>query len=181
MMLGRIPFLKLQDDDEVLTNILQNHYEVDEASSFSASSSTNPERMLLPVLLEFPATTLLATTMPADELPIDILPTAIVLAKKLPTITGMFHTMFPYELKVPCINDAAMIELTTQIQVSEGRYLNINYKLSNAQQFQLTNLLISHQHAFGWDYHYMKGLDPKICTHWIFIRDGCQPVRYPQC
>lgn len=42
---------------------------------------------------------------------------------------NMLHTLLPHELKISSISEKTMIELTTQIKVSEGKHLNIN-KLS---------------------------------------------------
>lgn len=112
MMLGKRYFMQLQDEDEVLSNIIQNHCEVEEASS---SHFVVLVRTLLPALL---ATTLPVTTLPATR--------------------SMSHTLLPYELKVPCVNEAVMIESTTQVQVLEGKYLNINNKL-NEEQLLLEN------------------------------------------
>lgn len=44
----------------------------------------------------------------------------------------------------------------------------------------LIELLKGQQQAFTWDYHDMKGLNPTLCTHNIYIREDCKPVRQPQ-
>lgn len=132
-------------------------------------------KTLLPIFLFLPS-----TTLPTNEIPIATLLAATLSTDKLPTTIGIFHTMLPYELKVPYVSETTMIELIIQIQVSEGRYLNINNKLSEEQQLQLVELMRSHQHAFAWDYHDMKGLDPKFYTYRIYIRDDCQLVGKPQ-
>lgn len=128
-MLGKISFLQLQDEDEVSSSIIQNRYEVEEASS-STSVKT-----LLPTLI---ATTLLVDDLPIATPPMNEHPIAILLAA-----TSTFHTMLPYELKVPCVNKATMIGLNILVQ---GRFFNIN-KLSEEQHLQLEDLLKSHQHA----------------------------------
>ena len=34
--------------------------------------------------------------------------------------------------------------------------------------------------AFAWSYKEMKGVDPLVCTHHIYIKEDCKPVRQPQ-
>lgn len=34
--------------------------------------------------------------------------------------------------------------------------------------------------AFAWDYNDVKCIHPSICTHHIYIKEDCKPVRYPQ-
>jgi hypothetical protein len=31
-----------------------------------------------------------------------------------------------------------------------------------------------------WDYTYMKGIHPDLCTHHIYIKEYCWPIRQPQ-
>lgn len=73
-------------------------------------------------------------------------------------------TLLPRELKLPNVSETTMIELTTQVPVSEGKYLNINSHLSQEKQLSLTNLLKNHKHAISWSYHDMKSLHPKLCN-----------------
>lgn len=42
------------------------------------------------------------------------------------------------------------------------------------------NVLQEHTTTFAWDYHDMKGIDPTLCMHKIYINDGFKPVRKPQ-
>jgi len=37
-----------------------------------------------------------------------------------------------------------------------------------------------HLDAFAWDYKEMKGVHPSVCTHHIYIKEGCKPMRQPQ-
>ena len=34
--------------------------------------------------------------------------------------------------------------------------------------------------AFAWSYKEMKGVHPLVCTHYIYIKEGCKPVRQPE-
>ena len=41
------------------------------------------------------------------------------------------------------------------------------------------SVLKKHKIAFAWDYSDMKGLHPKLCTHHIYTKDDCRPIRKP--
>lgn len=73
-----------------------------------------------------------------------------------------------------------MIELTKQLEVSPGIFLNINNKLARTQHESLTTLLKAHQHDFSLDYHDMQGLNPILCMHIIYINKDCKPIWQPQ-
>ena len=73
-----------------------------------------------------------------------------------------------------------MIESTTTVELSKGHKLHVNPKLTSTQMEQLKELLQSHEKAFAWDYGDMKGLSPTLCTHRIYINEGCLPLYQPQ-
>ncbi len=58
--------------------------------------------------------------------------------------------------------------------------LNINNELIASQMTSIIKLLQDSQQAFAWDYTNMKGLDPSLCMHKIFINSECKLVRQPQ-
>lgn len=91
----------------------------------------------------------------------------------------MFHTLFPYEIKMSCIDVASMSDIINQIEIASGRCLNINKKLTTTQQDSLTTLLQTHKQTSAWDYTEMKELDLKLCTHKIFIKEDNRPMRQP--
>ena len=45
---------------------------------------------------------------------------------------------------------------------------------------ELTKLLQKHEKDFAWDYGDMKGLSPTLCSHRIYINEGCLPLCQPQ-
>ena len=73
-----------------------------------------------------------------------------------------------------------MIESTTTIELSKNYNLHVITKLTPTQMKQLTELLQRHEKAFAWDYDDMKGLSPTLCTHRIYINDGCLTLCQPQ-
>jgi hypothetical protein len=73
-----------------------------------------------------------------------------------------------------------MSDLTKQVEVSSGRCLNINNRLSQSQQAKLVTMLQCQHRAFAWNYENMKGIDPLLCTHRIYIKEDCLPIRQPQ-
>jgi len=58
--------------------------------------------------------------------------------------------------------------------------LKINPSLSTSEEEQLCNLLRENLEAFAWNYKEMKGVHPLVCTHHIYIKEGCKPIRQPQ-
>ena len=86
------------------------------------------------------------------------------------------HQPLPCELKANPISETAMIESTTTVELSKGHNLHVNPKLTSTQMEQLTELLQKHEKAFAWDYGDMKGLSPTLCTHRIYINEGCLPL-----
>ena len=98
-----------------------------------------------------------------------------ILLKELDII----HQLLPCELDTSPISETAMIETTTTIELSKGHYLHVNPKLSSTQMEQLTKLLQKNEKAFAWDYGDMKGLSPTLCTHRIYINEGCLPLSQP--
>jgi len=66
------------------------------------------------------------------------------------------------------------------VEIEPGKTLNINPNLSLAQTKQLLKILQEQKEAFAWDYTDMKGIPADLCTHHIYIKEDCQPVRQPQ-
>ena len=58
--------------------------------------------------------------------------------------------------------------------------LQINPSLSALEEEKLYNLLRENLEAFAWRYMEMKGTHPSMCTHHIYIQEGCKPVKQPQ-
>ena len=66
------------------------------------------------------------------------------------------------------------------IEIEPGKTLNINANLTPEQETKLIHILTKHKNAFAWDYPDMKGIDPQLCTHHIYIENDAKPVRQPQ-
>ena len=73
-----------------------------------------------------------------------------------------------------------MVEKVVKTTIAPGKELNLSKSLSQEQHQDVLQLLQKHQDAFAWEYMDMKGLDPALCTHRIYISPDCKPVRQPQ-
>ena len=56
----------------------------------------------------------------------------------------------------------------------------ISSKLDTKQEEQLLEVLRKNKEAIGWTLTDLKGLDPSLCTHRIFLEDESRPVRVAQ-
>ena len=56
----------------------------------------------------------------------------------------------------------------------------ISSKLDIKQEKQLLHVLRWKEDAIGWTLMDLKGLDPSLCTHRIFLEDESRPVREAQ-
>eukprot|EP00253_Pinus_taeda_P026620 PITA_26620 len=66
------------------------------------------------------------------------------------------------------------------VEIEPGKTLNINADLTPEQETKLIHILTKYKDAFAWDYPDMKGIDPQLCTHHIYIENDSKPVRQPQ-
>ena len=66
------------------------------------------------------------------------------------------------------------------VEIEPGNTLNINANLTPEQETKLIHVLTKYKNAFAWDYPDMKGIDPQLCTHHIYIENDAKPVRQPQ-
>ena len=53
----------------------------------------------------------------------------------------------------------------------------ISSKLDSLQDFKLLNVLRKHKGAIGWNIADIKGINPLICTHRIYLEDNAKPSR----
>jgi hypothetical protein len=65
------------------------------------------------------------------------------------------------------------------IEIAPERPLNINANLDEQQQQKLIHVLSKYQQAFAWEYSDMKGIDPQLCTHHIYVEKEARPIRQP--
>eukprot|EP00253_Pinus_taeda_P006540 PITA_06540 len=63
------------------------------------------------------------------------------------------------------------------VEIEPGKTLNINADLTPEQETKLIHILRKYKEAFAWDYPDMKGIDPQLCTHHIYIENDARPVR----
>ena len=73
-----------------------------------------------------------------------------------------------------------MSEKIDKIEIAPGRQLNMSKSLCQAQHNDILQMLQKYQDSFSWDYTDMKGLDPTLYTHRIYISPNCKPVRQLQ-
>eukprot|EP00253_Pinus_taeda_P033590 PITA_33590 len=66
------------------------------------------------------------------------------------------------------------------VEIESGKTLNINANLNSEQEEKHIQLLRKYKEAFAWDYPDMKGIDPQLCTHHIYIEKDVRPVHQPQ-
>jgi hypothetical protein len=76
----------------------------------------------------------------------------------------------------PPQTSATISSKSTPVEIEPGKTLNINPNLTVVETQQLMKLLLEHKEAFAWDYTYMKGISPKLCTHRIYIKEDCRPI-----
>ena len=56
----------------------------------------------------------------------------------------------------------------------------ISLLLNTAQEHDLLNLLKKNKQALGWKISDLKGINPSICTHHIYLEEESKTVRQPQ-
>jgi hypothetical protein len=62
------------------------------------------------------------------------------------------------------------------VEIAPGKSLNINANLDEQQQQKLIQVLSKYQQDFSWEYSDMKGIDPQLCTHHIYIEKDARPI-----
>jgi hypothetical protein len=55
------------------------------------------------------------------------------------------------------------------VEIAPGKYMNINANLEEKQQQKIIQTLSKYHQDFAWDYSDMKGIDPQLYTHHIYI------------
>ena len=99
----------------------------------------------------------------------------------------MIEAVFDSELEEDPLKDVhdqtipvTFVANSKVVEIEPGKTLNINANLTSDQETKLVHLLRKYQGAFAWDYPDMKGIDPQLCTHHIYIEKDARPVRQPQ-
>ena len=62
------------------------------------------------------------------------------------------------------------------IEFGPEKTLKINPSLSALEEEKLCNMLSENLEAFAWSYNEMKGVHPLVCTHNIYVKEGCKLV-----
>ena len=62
----------------------------------------------------------------------------------------------------------------------QAKLVIISSQLNEEQEKQLLDVLQQNEQAIGWTLAYLRGLDPSLCTHRIFLEDESRPVREAQ-
>jgi len=96
----------------------------------------------------------------------------------LPLEEKVKETLNSYQIDL-CLANSTPIQVKN-IEFWPEKTLKTNPFLSTLEEEQLCNLLKENLESFAWDYKEMKGVHPLVCTHHIYIKEGCKPVRQPQ-
>ena len=94
----------------------------------------------------------------------------------LPLLTGD-EPMEPQQLELkplPAELKYAFLEENEQCPVV------ISSLLTTAQEYNLLHLLKKNKQALGWKISDLKGINPSICTHHIYLEEESRAVRQPQ-
>ena len=99
----------------------------------------------------------------------------------------MIEAAFDSEIEEDPLKDAhgqtipvTVVANSKVVEIEPGKTLNINANLTPDQETKLVNLLRKYQGEFAWDYPDMKGIDPQLCTHHIYIEKDARAIRQPQ-
>jgi hypothetical protein len=79
------------------------------------------------------------------------------------------------EQKIPTI----VFHNSKSVEIAPRRSLNINANLDEQQQQKIIQVLSKYQQDFAWEYSDMKGIDPQLFTHHIYIEKYTRPIRKP--
>ena len=52
--------------------------------------------------------------------------------------------------------------------------------MSTLEEEELCNMLRENLESFAWSYKEKKGVHLSMCTHHIYIKEGCKPVKQPK-
>jgi len=97
----------------------------------------------------------------------------------------MIEATFENELEEDPLKDThdqtiPTTSISNRKTIEPEKTLNINNNLTPKQEETLIQLLRKYKEAFAWDYPDMKGIDPQLCTHHIYIEKDARPIRQTQ-
>ena len=96
----------------------------------------------------------------------------------LPLEEEVKETLINHQIDL-CLAGSNSLRVKT-IEFGPEKIVKINPSLSTLEEEQLCKLLKENLEAFIWSYKEMKGVHPSVCTHHIYIKEGCKPIRQPQ-
>ena len=66
------------------------------------------------------------------------------------------------------------------LEANEEKHVVISTTLTEEQGIKLLKVLKENKRAIGWSILDLKGINPLICTHHIYLEENAKPVRQPQ-
>ncbi|RVW85026.1 Retrovirus-related Pol polyprotein from transposon 17.6 [Vitis vinifera] len=66
------------------------------------------------------------------------------------------------------------------LEENEEKPVVISATLTEEQEIKLLNMLKENKRAIGWSISDLKGINPLICTHHIYLEENAKSVRQPQ-
>jgi len=76
-----------------------------------------------------------------------------------------------------CLADSSLAHVK-MIEFCPEKTLKINPSLCTSGR-GVFNMLRNHLGTFAWSYKEITGVHPSVCTHHIYIKEGCKPVFQP--
>ena len=66
------------------------------------------------------------------------------------------------------------------LEKNEEKPMVISTTLTEEQGIKLLKVLKENKRAIGWYISDLKGINPLICTHHIYLEENAKPIRQPQ-
>ena len=66
------------------------------------------------------------------------------------------------------------------LEANEEKHVVISTTLTEEQGIKLLKVLKENKRAIGWYISDLKGINPLICTHHIYLEENAKPIRQPQ-
>ena len=66
------------------------------------------------------------------------------------------------------------------LEENEEKHVVISTTLTEEQGIKLLKVLKENKRAIGWYISDLKGINPLICTHHIYLEENAKPIRQPQ-
>ena len=66
------------------------------------------------------------------------------------------------------------------LEENEEKSMVISATLTEEQEIKLLKVLKENKRAVGWSISDLKGINPLICMHHIYLEENAKPIRQPQ-